>query len=91
MADVSVGAAGPMSEAPQTGIAGRAMLRMIRGYQRFSATRPARCRYTPTCSQYTVEAIDQHGALRGGWLGVRRLCRCHPFGSHGYDPVPGKD
>lgn len=91
MADVSVGAAGPMSEAPQTGLAGRAMLRMIRGYQRFSATRPPRCRYTPTCSQYTVEAIDQHGALRGGWLGVRRVCRCHPFGSHGYDPVPGKD
>ena len=91
MVDVGVGPIGPVSDTRQTGLAGRSLLRVIRSYQRFSATRPPRCRYTPTCSQYTVEAIDHHGALRGGWLGVRRLCRCHPFGSHGYDPVPGKD
>jgi len=47
-----------------------------------------RCRFTPTCSQYALEAIRRHGALRGGWLTTRRLCRCHPWGGCGDDPVP---
>lgn len=46
------------------------------------------CRFLPTCSEYALEAIDRHGALRGGALAVRRVCRCHPWGGHGYDPVP---
>ncbi len=50
-------------------------------------TRPA-CRYTPTCSQYALEALRRHGPLKGGWLTLKRLARCHPWGGHGYDPVP---
>jgi putative membrane protein insertion efficiency factor len=46
------------------------------------------CRHDPTCSHYAIEALRLHGALRGGWLALRRLLRCHPWGTHGYDPVP---
>lgn len=46
------------------------------------------CRFSPTCSQYGVEAIKKHGALKGGWLTIKRICSCHPWGRHGYDPVP---
>jgi putative membrane protein insertion efficiency factor len=46
------------------------------------------CRFSPTCSEYALQAIDQHGAVRGGWLATRRICRCHPWGDCGHDPVP---
>jgi len=46
------------------------------------------CRFTPTCSQYTIEAIQKHGPFKGGWLGFRRILRCHPWGGCGHDPVP---
>ena len=48
----------------------------------------AGCRYTPTCSQYTLEAVRAHGVFRGLWLGTKRICRCNPWGGSGYDPVP---
>lgn len=60
----------------------------IHWYQHAFSGRPSPCRYTPTCSSYALEALEVHGALRGSWLTVRRLARCHPFGGHGYDPVP---
>ena len=68
----------------------RIFLALIRFYQkRISPGLPARCRYTPTCSQYALEAIERYGALRGGWLAFRRFMRCHPFSKRDYfDPVP---
>ena len=49
---------------------------------------PPACRFTPTCSQYALEAVEKYGALKGGWLALKRLLRCHPFHKGGYDPVP---
>ena len=61
----------------------------IRFYQRFiSPLTPPVCRFTPTCSQYAVEAIRKHGPLKGLWLAVKRIARCRPGGGSGYDPVP---
>lgn len=63
---------------------------LVRAYQMgVSPWLAPRCRYTPTCSAYALEALDRHGPWRGGWLALRRLARCHPWGGFGLDPVPG--
>lgn len=74
---------------PKTNLAGKAMIGVIRLYQgAISPYLPPSCRYTPSCSQYGVEAIQKHGAIKGGWLTMKRVCSCNPWGGHGYDPVP---
>jgi uncharacterized protein len=65
------------------------LLTLIRFYQRFiSPALPPSCIYTPSCSKYTYQAIEKYGALRGGYMGVRRILRCHPWAQGGHDPVP---
>lgn len=69
----------------------------IRGYKKFISPvihaiggPGSGCRFTPTCSMYFLEAVEKHGVLRGGWLGLKRIGRCHPWGPTGHDPVPDK-
>lgn len=72
-----------------TTLSRRLLILPIRFYQgAISPHLPPVCRFTPSCSQYAVEAITRHGAVRGLWLAMRRIGRCHPWGGSGYDPVP---
>lgn len=67
----------------------RLLIAVARGWQIGpSAILPPSCRYTPSCSAYAITAVRRYGAARGGWLALKRIARCHPFGGHGFDPVP---
>jgi len=77
----------PSQERAPGGMA-RVLVRVIGGYQHAFAHRASPCRYVPSCSEYAREAVEVHGAAKGGWLTVRRLARCHPLGGFGFDPVP---
>jgi len=67
----------------------RIFIGLIKGYRRYiSPMFPPSCRFSPTCSQYAIAAIDRFGVIRGTWLGFWRICRCNPFVPCGYDPVP---
>ena len=75
---------------PQGSVA-RGALALINRYRKISAGSQPRCRYDPTCSEYAAEAIARYGAIKGTWMATKRIARCHPWGAHGYDPVPVKD
>lgn len=78
-----------MSVAERGSVVARVLIGPIRFYQRFiSPALPPTCRFSPSCSAYAVTALQEHGAVRGLWLSVRRLARCHPWHAGGYDPVP---
>ena len=65
------------------------LILIVRFYQKFiSPYKPSCCRFTPTCSQYALEALRKYGPLKGSWLAFKRIIRCHPWGGSGYDPVP---
>ena len=71
--------------------AARVLAAPVHLYQAARAGRPSPCRYVPSCSSYALEALELHGAVRGSWLTVRRLGRCHPWGGLGADPVPARE
>lgn len=79
-----VGTQGPAPMSPPA----RAAFSLVRAYQRLTANRPSPCRYVPSCSSYALDAYEFHGFVRGSWLTTRRICRCHPWGGQGWDPVP---
>jgi putative membrane protein insertion efficiency factor len=69
-------------------IARKTVLLVLRAYKwALSPMLPPSCRYVPTCSEFAMEAVERYGALRGGWMALARILRCHPFGKGGYDPV----
>lgn len=77
-----------MTLIPSASLLSRAARRAIKGYQWATAGSVQRCRFAPSCSHYAHEAIEEYGAIRGAWLGIRRIGRCHPWNAGGFDPVP---
>jgi putative membrane protein insertion efficiency factor len=74
---------------PSVSMAAKAALALIRAYKLLlSPLFAGSCRFVPSCANYSTEAITRFGVIKGGWLGAKRLCRCHPLGGHGFDPVP---
>ena len=81
------GVLAPGAAAPRS-LTARALVWLVQIYQGMPRARPPVCRYQPTCSHYALGAVERHGARRGGWLALKRIGRCHPWGGSGWDPVP---
>jgi hypothetical protein len=88
MSDTDTGSDTHTRSGTRTNLAAKALLGLISFYQLARHGRPSPCRYWPSCSEYARQAVERHGALRGGWLAARRLGRCHLWGGQGADPVP---
>lgn len=91
MCDTAIQYAVPCDETERSSRSQRRALAAIDWYQRAASGRPSPCRFFPSCSSYARDAFTLHGTRRGAWLTLRRLVRCRPFGSSGYDPVPEPD
>lgn len=87
---MSANAEKPHGSGPKSrlGLGAKLGVFLIRLYQRSSRWMPPTCRYTPSCSSYTLEAIQKYGLLKGSWMGLKRISRCHPWSPSGHDPVP---
>jgi uncharacterized protein len=90
-ASTSPGAGSPAAGQRRPTPIARLLLGLVHLYRLTAAVRAPRCRFLPTCSGYAVEALREHGALRGTWLAVRRVGRCHPWNPGGIDPVPPRE
>jgi len=77
-----------VADIPDRSVLVRLFQGLVRSYQRVRAGRPSPCRFMPSCSAFAIEALEVHGAGRGSWLATKRICRCHPWGPSGLDPVP---
>ena len=83
------GRAGRRARPAAQAMIGTAMILVARAWQKGpSQVLPPSCRYQPSCSAYAITAIERYGAARGGWMALKRICRCHPWGGQGHDPVP---
>ena len=88
-ADIEIAPPGKKTEGKKPGVFARVLLFLLTVYKRLiSPMLPPACRFYPTCSEYAMEAVRRHGAIRGGAYAARRLCRCHPWNPGGHDPVP---
>ncbi len=67
------------------------LIKIVKLYQKTPLHSHSYCRYTPTCSSYMIDALNEYGAIKGSFLGIKRILRCHPFSKYGYDPVPKKE
>ena len=67
------------------------LISLIHFYQKMPLSSHSKCRFTPTCSEYAIESIETYGSLKGSFLAIKRILRCHPFGGYGFDPVPKKE
>ena len=88
MTDFSAASASMKSASMKLGPLSTVLVAAVKLYRALPRSRPPSCRFDPTCSQYALDAVRSRGAFRGGWLALRRICRCHPWGGWGYDPVP---